>query len=71
MKLSAWARGIGISYDTAYRLYRRKKLPFPAEQLASGTIIVHCEFDPNELREIKKMLADVLHLLKGGSNGTQ
>jgi len=40
MKLSTWAKRQGISYKTAWRLWANKKLPVPAEQLATGTIIV-------------------------------
>ena len=40
MKLSTWARKQGISYKTAWRLWATGKLPLPAEQLATGTIIV-------------------------------
>ena len=40
MKLSTWAKKQGISYKTAWRLWATGKLPLPAEQLATGTIIV-------------------------------
>ena len=40
MKLSTWAKKQGISYKTAWRLWKIGKLPLPAEQLATGTIIV-------------------------------
>lgn len=40
MKLSAWAREQGISYQAAWRMFRDGKLPVPAEQLPTGTIIV-------------------------------
>lgn len=40
MKLSVWAKKQGISYKTAWRLWSTGKLPLPAEQLATGTIIV-------------------------------
>ena len=40
MKLSAWAKEQGISYQAAWRMYRDGKLPVPAEQLPTGTIIV-------------------------------
>jgi putative resolvase len=41
MKLSVWAKQNGISYMTAYRMFHNKTLPIPAEQFATGTIIVH------------------------------
>ena len=40
MKLSTWAKKQGISYKTAWRLWKTDKLPLPVEQLATGTIIV-------------------------------
>ena len=40
MKLSTWAKDQGISYQAAWRMYRDGKLPVPAEQLPTGTIIV-------------------------------
>lgn len=41
MKLSDWARKQGVKYRTAWRWFRNGQLPVPAEQLPSGTIIVH------------------------------
>ena len=41
MKLSAWAKANGLAYQTAWRLWRAGKLPIPAEQLPTGTVIVH------------------------------
>lgn len=41
MKLSAWARANGLSYQTAWRMWRSGKLPVPAEQLPTGTVLVH------------------------------
>lgn len=43
MKLSAWAKKQGISYKTAWRMWKAGTLPVPAEQLATGTVIVHAE----------------------------
>lgn len=40
MKLSTWAKQYGISYKTAWRWYAKGKLPVPAQQMATGTIIV-------------------------------
>lgn len=40
MKLSAWAKKQGLSYKTAWRLFRSGKFPLPVAQLATGTIIV-------------------------------
>jgi predicted site-specific integrase-resolvase len=41
MKLVQWARQEGLSRATAYRLFHSGKLPIPAEQLATDTILVH------------------------------
>jgi len=41
MKLSAWAKANGLTYQTAWRMWRDGKLPIPVEQLATGTVIVH------------------------------
>ena len=40
MKLSDWARKQGVSYLTAWRWFKSGKLPVPARQLPSGTILV-------------------------------
>lgn len=40
MKLSEWARKQGISYKTAWKWYRQGKLPVPAYQTPTGTILV-------------------------------
>jgi len=40
MKLSAWAKQQGLSYKTAWRMWKAGTLPLPAEQLATGTVIV-------------------------------
>ncbi len=40
MKLSEWARRQGISYLTAWRWFRAGKLPVPARQMPTGTILV-------------------------------
>jgi predicted site-specific integrase-resolvase len=41
MKLSVWAKANGLTYRTAWRMWRDGKLPIPAEQLATGTVLVH------------------------------
>jgi len=43
VKLSDYARKMGVNYHTAYDWWRKGLLPVPAEQLPSGTIIVHAE----------------------------
>src|SRR5918995_2443960 len=41
MKLSARAKANGLAYKTAWRMWRDGRLPIPAEQLPTGTVIVH------------------------------
>jgi putative resolvase len=41
MKLSMWAKQQGIAYKSAWRMWKLGQLPIPAEQLPTGTIIVH------------------------------
>jgi len=41
MKLSQWAKQQGLSYKTAWRMWKLGQLPIPADQLPTGTIIVH------------------------------
>ena len=41
MKLSAWAKANGLTYKTAWRMWRDGRLPIPAEQLPTGTVLVH------------------------------
>lgn len=43
MRLSVWAELQGISYKTAWRMWKAGKLPVHAEQLPTGTVIVHAE----------------------------
>lgn len=45
MKLSEWAKKQGVSYRTAWNWFRQGKLPVPAKQLPTGTIIVQDESD--------------------------
>ena len=40
MKLSVWAKKYGVSYLTAWRMWRDSKLPAEAIQLPTGTIVV-------------------------------
>jgi putative resolvase len=40
MKLSAWARKNGVSYQTAWNWFSAGQLPVPARQTATGTILV-------------------------------
>jgi putative resolvase len=48
MKLSAYAKQQGISYQTAWRMWQRGELP--AHQLPSGTVIVDASSAPQAAR---------------------
>lgn len=48
MKLSTYAKQQGISYQTAWRMWRRGELP--AHQLPSGTVIVEVPATPQRMR---------------------
>ena len=43
MKLSDYAKLMGVSYRTAHRWFAANKIPHRVEQLSTGTIIVHVE----------------------------
>lgn len=43
MKLSQWAKKQGINYKTAWMWFKEGKLPVPAIQTATGTILVQEE----------------------------
>lgn len=43
MKLSVWAEIQGISYKTAWRMWKNKSLPVPAYQLPTGTVVIDAE----------------------------
>lgn len=65
MKLSVWAKDVaGISYSTAYRLYRRGQLPVPSYQLPTGTIIVEAEpsLESRLMKENEKLRIEVAKL---------
>lgn len=47
MKLSVWAELQGVSYKTAWRIWKAGTLPVPAEQLATGAVVVHAESRAN------------------------
>ena len=46
MRLSVWAELQGISYKTAWRMWKAKTLPVPAYQLATGTVVVDAKPKP-------------------------
>lgn len=41
VKLTVWAKQIGVSYRTAWQWFKDGKLPIESEKLPSGTIIVY------------------------------
>lgn len=50
MKLSDWAKKNGLTYQTAYKLFKDGNLPVPALQLNTGTILVTETPVPNLLK---------------------
>lgn len=50
MKLSAWARQMGVSYRTAWRWVRDGKLPdgVTSTRTKTGTILINVPIDPDE-----------------------
>ena len=40
VKLSAWAKSVGVTYHTAYKWFRDGTMPVPAYQTETGTILV-------------------------------
>jgi predicted site-specific integrase-resolvase len=49
MKLSVWAELQGISYKTAWRMWKAKTLPVPAYQLPTGTVVVDSAVQTNNV----------------------
>jgi putative resolvase len=50
MKLSAWAKKSGISYRTAWQLFKDGKLPVASYQLPTGTVIIEEDGDRKSQR---------------------
>jgi putative resolvase len=50
MKLITWAKHQGISYRTAWRWFKEGTLPVPAQQTATGTILI--KESPDEFEQI-------------------
>ena len=61
MKLSAWAKQQGISYKTAWRMWKAGTLPVSSEQLSTGTVVLH-------LPEAEKYLGVALYARVSGSD---
>lgn len=56
MKLSQWAKQNGLSYQTAHNMFKNNKLPVKAEQLPTGTILIHENEKVNNIQDIKTVL---------------
>lgn len=52
MKLSDYAKYLGIAYHTAWKHYKKGLIPYPTRQLPSGAVIV--DFDPKNEPGYKK-----------------
>jgi putative resolvase len=50
MRLKEWAAQQGIHYQTAWRWFRDGKLPVPALQTPSGTILIQSAADARHTR---------------------
>src|SRR5258708_19903229 len=57
MKLSSYAKKLGIHYNTAYRLFNRGQIP--GYQLPTGTVIVEEPADHTENRALRPQLVAV------------
>lgn len=71
VRLRDYAQLVGVSYRTAYRLYRNGELP---GRKLGGSIIVIPDVDPSRLDAIDKKLDQLLWLLthsngRGHNNG--
>ena len=75
MKLSLWAKSVGISYQTAWGMFNRKQIP-GAYQLLTGTVVVPENIE-DLLREASEKqqeaagLAKIQHLLKKDDGGNK
>jgi predicted site-specific integrase-resolvase len=57
LKLSSYAKKLGIHYNTAYRLFKRGQIP--GYQLPTGTVIVEEPVDHTENRALRPQLVAV------------
>lgn len=53
MKLTQWAKKVGVCYKTAWRWFKEGKLPVAARQISTGTIII--EDEDKSQKEIKEV----------------
>jgi hypothetical protein len=56
MKLSQWARENNLHYRTALKLFHAGKLPIPAKQLESGTILVEAPVRSSDMQDHYKVM---------------
>lgn len=63
MKLSDWAEKQGIAYLTAYRWFKSGRLPVPAYQSDSGTIIVQDESEISEQSMVSTQSNDIMSMV--------
>ena len=61
MKLSDYAKKVGLHYSTVHRHYTEGKLK--GHQLPSGTIIINEDQSNSELSEVKRLLTQILNKL--------
>jgi len=66
MKLSEYAKQIGISYQTAWRHFKSGKIPYPTKKLPSGTVIV--DYSPDLLVQMKGKAAVYARVSSGATS---
>ena len=66
MKLSSYAKKLGIHYNTAYRLFKRGQIP--GYQLPTGTVIIEEPGDQTEKRALHPQLVAVYARVSSAEN---
>ncbi len=61
MKLSTWAKKNGIAYQTAYLWFKAGKLPVPATQTSTGTILIE---ETSSIKEAIEKCEELLLILR-------
>lgn len=59
MKLSQWAKKNGLTYQTAFNLFKKGQLPGKVTQLPSGTILIEDDFIPAD----NSILLEVIYII--------
>lgn len=59
MKLSQWAKKNGLTYQTAFNLFKKGQLPGKVTQLPSGTILIEDDSIPTD----NSILLEVIYII--------